>query len=476
MAKKCEVYKIMIASPSDVEEEWIAIQDSISRWNIDNSDKISVVLIPVRWSSHAVPELGAPPQRILNKQLLDNSDILIGIFWSRIGTQTVDSESGTVDEIEYFRKKNGPVMLYFSSKEIDPYIIDEKQFNSVKKLKERFKQDGIVWEFSNISDLKNEVYRHINSAIHKIRSTKSENEESIKESIKNFDPEDNNKPLIENLNSPKGILYRVFERIETFGQGEQKELKTGVIELDSFLSFIDPGRILLISGEDVYDIKKLYCKLISNITIDSGKLSAIFCLNENDINFITRLLCFGAGIELNRVLNGTLSPNDVNKLGVFAGPTHDSQMFIIKEWSLSISKLEMFIDEIEKKEDKNIEAIFIDGIFEFIMRNSEQQSKNYTSVLDDLKKVSYKKGAPIIATCEIEYDNLDKQQLNKKPTLNLLPRYGNISQLTDFVLFIMKSFKPEFGSDEYGYELSIAKNHYGPIGTLLFDKELKFHI
>ena len=58
------------------------------------------MLEPVGWETHSVPELGDRPQAIINRQILRESDLLIAVFWTRIGTATGAHPSGTVEEIE----------------------------------------------------------------------------------------------------------------------------------------------------------------------------------------------------------------------------------------------------------------------------------------------------------------------------------------------------------------------------------------
>ena len=55
-------------------------------------------LEPVKWGN-ACPTRGwRTAAAILNKQLVENCDILIGTFWTRLGTNTGMAESGTVEE------------------------------------------------------------------------------------------------------------------------------------------------------------------------------------------------------------------------------------------------------------------------------------------------------------------------------------------------------------------------------------------
>jgi hypothetical protein len=43
--------------------------------------------------------MGAPPQTIINQQVLDKFDLLVGVFWTRVGTSTENHLSGTIEEI-----------------------------------------------------------------------------------------------------------------------------------------------------------------------------------------------------------------------------------------------------------------------------------------------------------------------------------------------------------------------------------------
>src|SRR4051794_518434 len=102
MPFKANTYRVMIASPSDLAEERQAVTEAINEWNALHAIAESVVLLPVKWETHAIPQSGIRPQEAINGQLVTESDILIGLFWTRIGTGTGVAESGTVEEIDQF--------------------------------------------------------------------------------------------------------------------------------------------------------------------------------------------------------------------------------------------------------------------------------------------------------------------------------------------------------------------------------------
>jgi Domain of unknown function (DUF4062) len=102
MPTRSKVYRVMIGSPSDLTEERLAATAAVNEWNAQHADAEGVVLLPVMWETHAMPTSGVRPQSAINDQLVDRCDILIGMFWSKLGTATGVAASGTVEEIDRF--------------------------------------------------------------------------------------------------------------------------------------------------------------------------------------------------------------------------------------------------------------------------------------------------------------------------------------------------------------------------------------
>ena len=80
--------------------------------------------------------MGASAQTIINKQLLTKCDLLVGVFWTRIGTETEQYLSGTVEEIERHIAAGKPAMLYFSSQPVALDTVDPDQIARLKQFKE----------------------------------------------------------------------------------------------------------------------------------------------------------------------------------------------------------------------------------------------------------------------------------------------------------------------------------------------------
>lgn len=156
-----KVYKVMIASPNDVVHERNIIREVIYEWNAVNSDSRNTVLLPVAWETHSSPEMGEKPQKIINRQILANCDLLVGVFWTKLGTETGEYASGTVEEIERHIAAGKPAMLYFSNKPVHPDIVDPKQYGRLKEFKISCQNRGLYGNYSDLNDFKEKFYRQL---------------------------------------------------------------------------------------------------------------------------------------------------------------------------------------------------------------------------------------------------------------------------------------------------------------------------
>jgi hypothetical protein len=149
--------QVMISSPSDVLEEKQITRDIIHEWNAVNSRIRKMCLLPVDWESNSSPEMSESAQAILNRQILEDSDLLIAIFWTRIGSPTGLSVSGTVEEIEKHLASGKPAMLYFSNARIHPDKLDSHQFAGLLKFKKECEARGLVETFKTTEDYRKKL-------------------------------------------------------------------------------------------------------------------------------------------------------------------------------------------------------------------------------------------------------------------------------------------------------------------------------
>lgn len=161
MAYNATVLSVMIASPGDVTKERNIIRDVIHEWNDINAKATKCVLLPVGWETHSAPDLTGRAQDIINRTVLEHCDLLVGVFWTRLGTPTGDAESGTVEEIKRHISEKKPAMVYFSTAPVAPESLEPQQYAALQEFKKWCHSQGLVEKYDNVSDFSDKFRRHI---------------------------------------------------------------------------------------------------------------------------------------------------------------------------------------------------------------------------------------------------------------------------------------------------------------------------
>lgn len=161
MSYKATVLKVMIASPGDVDTERRIAREVIQGWNFINSEERAIVLMPVGWETHSSPSMEARAQEIVNRQVLADCDLLVAVFWTRIGTPTGKSISGTVEEINEHILSGKSTMIYFSSVPVVPESVDSEQYAALKEFRDDLKSQGLIEMYDSLSEFKEKLSRQL---------------------------------------------------------------------------------------------------------------------------------------------------------------------------------------------------------------------------------------------------------------------------------------------------------------------------
>jgi hypothetical protein len=165
MSYVAKVYRVFIASPGDVPEERQMIREIILEWNSIHAATRRLILEPVGWETHSVPEVGDRPQAILNKQILKEADLLIAVFWTRLGTATGSHASGTVEEIEEHLAADKPVMIYFSDSRASLSHVDVQQYKALTDFRGQLQKRSLVEQYCDLRDFSQKFKRHLHTIL-----------------------------------------------------------------------------------------------------------------------------------------------------------------------------------------------------------------------------------------------------------------------------------------------------------------------
>ena len=160
MPRSITLYRVFVASPSDVADEREAIEEVIRELNLSAVEAQGAQLQLLKWETHAFPDFGTDVQDVVNRQIGDDYDIFLGVMWTRFGTPTSRAGSGTAEEFErafarYQRDRDAlRLMLYFKDAPLEPSKLDLQQLGEVRQFQERVGNlGGLYWKFKDRSEL-----------------------------------------------------------------------------------------------------------------------------------------------------------------------------------------------------------------------------------------------------------------------------------------------------------------------------------
>jgi hypothetical protein len=156
---KYDTWRVVLASPSDVNAERKRVPGVLDEINRQIGQILGVRLELHQWETDAYPAFHVDgPQSLIDRVLhIEDADILIGIFWRRLGTPVKDAPSGTVHEFQkayraWKKNKRPNIMMYFRKKSFEPTSKDEaEQWGKVIEFRNTFPKEGLWWQYSNPS-------------------------------------------------------------------------------------------------------------------------------------------------------------------------------------------------------------------------------------------------------------------------------------------------------------------------------------
>ena len=181
MTKNILKYTLFVASPSDLSEERLAVDEIIQELNLVYGNQNNLIIEVLKWETHSAPGISnVHPQEIINQDIGNEYDLFLGLLWNKFGTKTESADSGTEEEflLAYKRFKEGEenfqILFYF--KTAPPKSMNDINWKNLKKIEE-FKNSisekhVLYWEFDTLENLKSLLRIHIPKRIESITRNK----------------------------------------------------------------------------------------------------------------------------------------------------------------------------------------------------------------------------------------------------------------------------------------------------------------
>ncbi len=268
------------------------------------------------------------------------------------------------------------------------------------------------------------------------------------------------------LRHVKDVLVDTYEEIETLSRlhGEISGVPTGFVDLDSTLTGLHPGELIIIGARPAMGKTSFAMNIAGYASIVKGKSVAVFSLEMPREQIVMRVLCSEARVNMQKVRKGLLEDPEWMALAKALGPISNAPLYLDDTAALSPSQLRSRCRRLMM--DHGLDLVLVDYLG--LMRadgRSESRQLEVSEISRQLKAIALELKVPIIACAQLSRANKDR--VDKRPVLSDLRDSGSIEQDADVVMFLHREeyYNPDT-EDKNIAEVIVAKQRSGPLRTV----------
>ena len=261
------------------------------------------------------------------------------------------------------------------------------------------------------------------------------------------------------------VVVKAYDKIEELSRkkGEIAGVPTGFIDLDSYLTGLHPGELIIVGARPGMGKTSFAMNIAANASINKGKKVAVFTLEMPREQIAMRVLCSDARVSMQEIRKGNVSTDDWMKLARSMTPISAAPLYIDDSAGITPTQLRSRCRRMMM--EKGLDLIVVDylGLMHTDGR-AENRVLEVSEISRQLKAIALDLKVPVIACAQLSRAN--KERTDKRPLLSDLRDSGSIEQDADVVLFLHRDdyYKHEAGNNVG--EVIIAKQRNGPLGSV----------
>lgn len=175
MARTISQLTVFVSSPGDLASDRAAVQSALDEANRILSTE-GILLTPFFWERDATPGRGgADAQSIINREIENNVDLVVLLMHHRVGSETANAVSGTIEEFDTAHKVSEgrplEVLIYFSIAPVSP-LTNPEQLRKVQEFRARVGALGYLYrDYEAVVDLRVNLIAHLVEKARKLNGT-----------------------------------------------------------------------------------------------------------------------------------------------------------------------------------------------------------------------------------------------------------------------------------------------------------------
>lgn len=274
----------------------------------------------------------------------------------------------------------------------------------------------------------------------------------------------------------RNSLQPTFIQIEEYQSsgGGIQGVGTGLYDLDEMTGGFRKGNFIVIAGRPSMGKTAIVNGVVLHASVQQQIPTAVFSLEMTKEEFVERMLCHEALVDLGKMRRGKLSDDDLVRLSPVASLLAKAPIWIDDSGYLTVMSLRAKARRL-KLEQPDLGLIVVDYV-QLMRGDGENRTQEVSGISQGLKAIAKELQVPVIALSQLS--RAPEARPDRRPVMSDLRESGSLEQDADIVGLL---FRPEyyFGAAKDGKniegeaELILGKQRNGPTGSvkLFFRKE-----
>lgn len=252
-------------------------------------------------------------------------------------------------------------------------------------------------------------------------------------------------------------------------KGQLSGVKTEFYALDDLTLGLQKSDLIILAARPSMGKTAFALNIAQNAALRDDRTVAIFSLEMDKMQLVTRMLCSEAEVDTQKIRSGNMQSKDWEKLTEAMTKFDNSKIYIDDSGALSANEIRARCRRLAM-EKKGLDLVIVDylQLMDSGINTSSVDSRNQqiTMMSRGLKTLAKELGVPVIALSQLS--RACESRPDKRPMLSDLRDSGAIEQDADIVMFIYRDeyYHPDDVDNKGKAELLIAKHRNGPTGKV----------
>ena len=275
------------------------------------------------------------------------------------------------------------------------------------------------------------------------------------------------------LISIRELVHQNFETLTKLYQRREHltGLPTGLEKLDEITSGLQNSDLMVIASRPSMGKTSLACSIARYLVVEKKVPVLIFSLEMSCDQFVQRMICSEARVNLRNLRSGFLQESEWTQLTLAAGKLSEAPLYIDDTPGLSSLEIRAKARRLVARE--GIKIIIVDYLqLARSRRRAENRQQEISEISADMKNLAKELNIPVVSLSQLS--RAVEMRTEHRPQLSDLRESGSIEQDADVVLLLLREEQYNPTAENEGLaELIVAKQRNGPTGSfnLTFIKE-----